>query len=85
MIETPVLKPNDREVGGVSILVLINTNHNPKLTPYTLMIETPVLNPNDRGVSIIVLMNCIVSTGQHWFNTLRQNILTITPRKLPKP
>ena len=47
MIETPVLNPNDREVGGVSILVLMNTNPNPKLTPYTLMIETPVLNLND--------------------------------------
>ena len=47
MIQTPVQKPNDREVGGVSILVLMNTNPNPKLTPYTLMIETPVLNLND--------------------------------------
>ena len=60
MTETPVLKPNDREVGGVSILMLMNTNHKPKLTPYTLMIDTPILNPNDRGVggvSMLMLMN----------------------------
>ena len=80
MIETPVLNPNDREVRGVLILVLMNTNPYPKMAPYTLMIETPVLNPNDRGVSIIVLMNCIVSTGRHWFNTPRQNNTKPNPK-----
>ena len=39
MIETPVLKPNDREVRGVLILVLMNINPYPKMAPYTLMIE----------------------------------------------
>ena len=81
MIETPVLNPNDREEGGVSILVLMNTNPNPKWTHYTLMIDTPVLNPNDWGVSIIVLMSCIVTTGRHWFNTMIQNNTNPNPKQ----
>ena len=45
------LNPNDRRVGRdtVSMIVLMNTNPNPKLTPYTLMIETPVLSPMIEG------------------------------------
>ena len=77
------LNPNDRGVGEVSMLVLMNTNPNPKWTPYTLMIETLVLNPNDQGVSIIVLMNCIVTTGRHWFKTKTQNNINPNPKWTP--
>ena len=81
MIETLILNPNDRGVGGVSMLMLMNTNPNSKWTPYTLMIETPVLNIDDWGVSIIVLINCIVTNGRHWFNTPSQNNTNHNPKQ----
>ena len=65
------LNPNDRGVGGVSMLVLMNTNTNPKWTSYTLMIETPDLNPNDRGVEGIGIFPV-------------HSIDNLGPNKLPK-
>ena len=57
MIETSV--PNPNAVGGVSILMFMNTNPNPRYS----------LNPNDRGVgrdtvSMLVLMN--TNPNQEW-------------------